>query len=566
MAPLRHIFIPLFTISAFLLQASAQTCLVTIPPNALSPEGFATPFVVDGCTQTDQATATFIEGMVLAKNGSIYNYNPLLIQKGTKAEINPSMPNVGPGATYALWFGTNGASTTLVDMNGSLKAAKCVNGFQGSIFGQFACCNCDVFFQAANAANVVVPPLGTDMFGQPCPTTSSFAVVDQDQSDNVITTYLVTAKKTLAQDTPANRAKLGFDPNNKKNKVTLLLNGSDAQLVGGFMDKALGCTPMMVPDLASNTQDGGNAMRATLATLQLQAKLQASPVALVPAGDPMVTINGTANLNKLNAYRVSVNQPPAMNIADASTKVYCQNMKDSAPGYLLQRMAVFTNAPSPAPAVALNLHLFLAQRFQTSWGADGLGCMALFNNATSPITATFDGNGVAIAAQININPTTGMSASSSKASASPNAAGATPSSKASASPNAAGATPSSKASASPNAAGASPSKPAAGSSSTPNAAGANTTPCPMATPASSSTPAVNPANPANPSSSTPAANPASPSTPAGWPAKPSSSTPAANPASPSTPAANPAKPSSASSSSSKLANAIVSPTPSCTHM
>ena len=54
---------------------------------------------------------------------------------------------------------------------------------------------------------------------------------------------------------------------------------------------------------------------ASLALNELQADaLQQRPVALVPAGDPMVTVNGQFNLNKLNAYRVGVNMNPVLSL------------------------------------------------------------------------------------------------------------------------------------------------------------------------------------------------------------------------------------------------------------
>ena len=74
----------------------------------------------------------------------------------------------------------------------------CVNGLTTpvvSIFGQVAYCNAVAFFAEAynliQAGTLVVPPLGMANDKQPCPTVRDFFVVDMDQSDNVVTTYLV---------------------------------------------------------------------------------------------------------------------------------------------------------------------------------------------------------------------------------------------------------------------------------------------------------------------------------------------------------------------------------------
>jgi hypothetical protein len=71
-----------------------------------------------------------------------------------------------------------------------------VNGLNGSVFGQFAYCNAPAFFRAANVAikggMLTVPALGTAKDGMPCMSTRDFALIDQDQSDNVTATYLTT--------------------------------------------------------------------------------------------------------------------------------------------------------------------------------------------------------------------------------------------------------------------------------------------------------------------------------------------------------------------------------------
>src|SRR5205085_2929029 len=235
--------------------------------------------------------------------GQISIYNPLVIDQGTQPAVAPVVPTLPQGAVVALWGGSNANNITLQDTNGSLQAGKCVNGSNGSIFGQFWYCNAPAFFAAANQAikqgKLVPPALGTAKDGMPCPTVSDFSVVDMDPHDNVTTLYLVTANKQTAQMTAANVNALA--------DAKPLANGSDERLLAVALDGALGCTPWMAPDLA----DPGH-MTTSLPLNELQAAAhQGAPVALVPSRDPMVLVNNQTNLTKTNTYRVGVDQPMA---------------------------------------------------------------------------------------------------------------------------------------------------------------------------------------------------------------------------------------------------------------
>jgi hypothetical protein len=107
-----------------------------------------------------------------------------------------------------IWFGSNANTITLTGTTNG-----CVNGLDGSVFGQFAYCNTPAFFAAAQTAIaaglLTVPPVGSSTKAtttQACPSVRDFRVVDMDQSDNVDTTYLLIDGKKLAQNTPANAA------------------------------------------------------------------------------------------------------------------------------------------------------------------------------------------------------------------------------------------------------------------------------------------------------------------------------------------------------------------------
>jgi hypothetical protein len=134
---------------------------------------------------------------------------------------------------------------------------------------------------------------------------------------------------------------------------------------------------------------------------ELQAAAQqASPVALVPEGDPVVLINNQPDLHKLNAYRRGVDQARVSTLVAASTTTYCKQLLAIGPARIQLDMQLTKGQPSPDQAVANSLFTFLAQRFVASYGVNGLNCIGLLN-MSDPIVVTTDGNGVAISATFN---------------------------------------------------------------------------------------------------------------------------------------------------------------------
>ena len=379
-------------------------CTLIVPVRPLSAKGLATPYQLVAtnpangpCNEANKGQAAFVQGAVIdPATGQISIYNPLVIDQGTQPAAAPVVPKLPANGIVALWFGFNGNNLTLRGTHGSLRQGNCVNGTNGSIFGQFAYCNAPAFFRAANRAiqaGLLQPPaLGTAKDGQTCPSVRDFGVVDMDQSDNVITSYLVTANGQTAQATAANVAAL--------QNAQVQTNGSDNRLLAVAMDGALGCTPWMAPDLADPGQ-----MLPALPLDELQAAAhQAAPIALVPAGDPMVLNNNNPDLNKVNAYRIGVDQPLARSMRAASTTTYCQHLLAIGPARIQLDMQFTQGQGSPDPAAANNLFTFLAQRFVASYGPNGLNCVGLLNQP-DPIAVTTDGNGVAISATFNAGNT-----------------------------------------------------------------------------------------------------------------------------------------------------------------
>ena len=370
--------------------ADSANCTLQVPANPLSAAGLASPYILgDGCEMSNPDLQAFVEADIInPRNGHIRVYNPLVITEGTQPAAAPVRPVLARGAVVAIMFGFNGDNLLLTGTGRSLQQGRCVNGAGQSLFTQVAYCNSPAFYRAANRdiarGLLKIPALGTGNDGQACPTVRGFDVVDQDQSDNVVTTYLMNAQGQTAQDSAANAASLAG--------VTAINNGSDNALVNKFMDAALGCTPYEFRDMTAAAGKSGSQITDEL----LAAADQTRPVALVPLNDPMTEVNGAESTLKTNLFRLGVNQPMvgAGQWADTPAN-YCKHMMQAGMARAAQAEKQFSAFTTPVPDVGNNLFTFLAARLAGSW--DNLGCGALLN-APDPVSLTLDANGVATAA------------------------------------------------------------------------------------------------------------------------------------------------------------------------
>ena len=238
--------------------AASMNCTLTVPANPLSARGLATPWQLgDGCSMANAATeGAFVEATILAPNGQVQVYNPLVITAGTTAAATPAAPTIARGSQVIIDVGFNGTNLALEGRGA--RQGNCVDALGQSLIGQVSACNAVNFYNLANfeiaRGTLTVPPVGTSLDGQPCLTTRDFAVVDQDPSDNVITTYLINGNGQTAQNTTANAAAI--------TGATTLVNGSDDKLLAAFLDPANGCTPFTAPDTTATggTQDRRRSM------------------------------------------------------------------------------------------------------------------------------------------------------------------------------------------------------------------------------------------------------------------------------------------------------------------
>ena len=422
--------------------AANVNCDIIVPANPLSAQGLATPYQLtgpggmtpaqSGCTMANAtALGAFVQATILnPQTGQLYVYNPLVITQGTTPAVAPVMPTLPRNAVVTIDFGFNGTDLTQVGATANaLRQGNCVDGLGGSVFGQVSFCNGTNFFNAAfqleRQGRLKVPSAGTSTkivasggnlgSGQNCPTTRNFDMIDQDQSDNVTSLYLLNpATGQTAQDTTANAGNLAG--------ATTLANGSDNILLDGFMDPVLGCTPFQAPDLANNNQMTSSQALDEL----LAAKNQPAVPALIPENDEMVlNAQGQSDVAKTNLYRSEVGQPPvsAANDRFDSPAMYCQNMVNIQTPFLAANQALLATGATPVPGTGNNLFTFLANRLNMSFA--NLNCQNF--GLTNPVKVTLDGNGTAVAATFNTtqqtagNPTGQGTGTTGTPSASPSA-------------------------------------------------------------------------------------------------------------------------------------------------
>jgi hypothetical protein len=363
-------------------------CTIAVPANPLSAAGLATPYQLgDGCSEANPGQEAFVEATILSPNGQVQVYDPLVITQGTRPAARPAQPRIPRGAKVIIDFGFNGTNLVLTGPGSRQRAGGCVDALGQSVIGQVSACGAVPFYALANAemarGTLRIPQLGTAQDGQACQTTRDFALIDQDQSDNVYSTYLVNGRGQTAQATAFNKARMG--------NATQISNGSDNALLGEFVDPANGCQPLTKPTSTSVTGTQGSQ-----ALDELSARVnQKTQIAVVPTNDEMTLVGGAYSIAKTNMYRSLVDQP----LLAANTNpyqvaaAYCMNMMNIAPAHDQLDMAADAGSATPVPAVGSNLATFIGNRLSMSFA--NLGCDAF--GLTDPVNVTADGNGVATA-------------------------------------------------------------------------------------------------------------------------------------------------------------------------
>ncbi len=375
--------------------ADSTNCTVSVPARPLSAQGLASPWVLgDGCTWANGGTeGVFIDATILAPNGQVQVYNPLVITQGTQPEVAPTPPTIARGSQVILSVGYNGNALALVGRGA--RQGNCIDALGNSLINQTPQCNAANFYRMANfeiaRGLLKIPAAGTGKDGQACQTTRDFALIDQDQSDNAVASYLFNPNTgQTSQATAANAANLAQD--------TAETNGSDNGLLDKFVDPALGCTPFTAPN---PTNPAGASASQALNELSARQN-QKGMVALLPVNNPQLLVGGQFSLAKTNTYRIETDQPllPFSTNTARNAAQYCQDMINIAAPRLKLDAPMETGTASPVPDLGNNLANFLAARLSGSF--DNLNCKNY--GLTNPVTLTLDANGVATGATFNTTP------------------------------------------------------------------------------------------------------------------------------------------------------------------
>jgi len=367
-------------------------CTIVVPRNPLTAQGLATPYqLADGCSMANADQQAFVEATILSPNGQVQVYNPLVITQGTSAAARPVVPRIPRGSRVIIDFGFNGSNLLLTGPGAVQRSSGCVDALGQSVIGQVSACGAVPFYTLANqliARHILrVPRAGTAQDGQACQTTRDFALIDQDQSDNVYSKYLLTGDGRTAQATKANQARMG--------NAQLVSNGSDNALLGYFVDPANGCQPFTRQDTTSVSGSQGSQ-----ALDELSARVNQKPhIAMIPTNNPMVLVGGGFSIAKTNMYRSLVDQPllPANTDPNQVAAAYCMNMVNIQPARNQADMAADTNFTTPVPDVGNNLATFLGNRLSMSFGNLNCGDFGL----TDPTNVTAGDDGVATAVTYN---------------------------------------------------------------------------------------------------------------------------------------------------------------------
>jgi hypothetical protein len=366
--------------------ANSLNCTLIVPNNPLSARGLATPWQLsDGCSEANPNEEAFVESTILAPNGQLKVYDPLVITQGSTPAVAPARPTIPRGAQVIINVGFNG--NNLVLEGAGAYQGGCIDAFGNSIIAQTSACNAAAFYADANfqiaRGTLRVPRLGTGTDGRACESTESFSLIDQDQSDNVISEYLMNDNGQTAQDTVANKNAMGG--------ATVLANGSDDGLLAHFVDPAVGCAPFTAPDATSpNGRDSSQALNALSALVR-----QGGARALLPVNDPQLLVDGQLSIGKTNTYRTLTDEPLLSRDTNKNQNAaaYCQNMVNIQPAKLQLDAGRELGFTSPVPATGDNLATFMGARLSASFS--NMNCQNF--GLTDPVTVTTDGNGVATA-------------------------------------------------------------------------------------------------------------------------------------------------------------------------
>src|SRR5579875_2085514 len=112
--------------------ANSMNCTLFVPANPLSAQGLATPWqLADGCSEANPSLQAFVEATILAPDGQVQVYDPLVITEGTTPAAPPA---IQPGSQVIINIGFNG-NTLVLEGQGAVQG-RCIDAFNNSVISQ----------------------------------------------------------------------------------------------------------------------------------------------------------------------------------------------------------------------------------------------------------------------------------------------------------------------------------------------------------------------------------------------------------------------------------------------
>lgn len=255
-----------------IISGLSELCNIIVPENPLSTEGISKPYI------TNCLTDIFVEMTIFnVVSRQFYIYNPTVTTSITYTTYqNPEIPD---NSMIGIWFSSNNTPFRLSSTNTSLIDGNCIDGYNYSYFEYFAYCNARNFFMIVNRL------LAINAFTIPSPTyltNRNYAFLYQYDNPRLLSIM-------------------------KKN----------------ILEEYFSFT---APDILNTIK------KTSLALNELQANLSRNQV-YIPIHHPVVLVNNKPNLEKLNLYRIGVNQPILQELKD-DTLTYCINICSETKSFL----------------------------------------------------------------------------------------------------------------------------------------------------------------------------------------------------------------------------------------
>lgn len=346
----------------------AQICGVVVPENPLSYQGLNTPYILkslnnktDDCSVLKQRSTVFIEIVIFdIVSSTFYIYNPLVVNDLGQIKNIIKTDQLPVHNVVGIWFGSNDVTFKLLDSNNSLHFGDCVDGYNNSVFGNFAYCNAKIFFETVDKYKFYIPDIGKTINDFDCLTTRSFEFNQQYHISSVVSSYIIYQDQKVAIKSFNNLSI--FEP-----PLYVIINKSNGRILNSYISIATRCNTFIGYDFIDQYN-----RKSSIVLNELQGSLDKQQI-FIPSTHPSVMMNGYPDLNKLNLYRIGLNQPVVTGIHINDSIIYCNGIYNKTPVFLYNHYDLLTNYNTPDDTLGNNLINVMISRFLSSWNTYDCG-------------------------------------------------------------------------------------------------------------------------------------------------------------------------------------------------